>query len=192
MKHYALAILAALAVCSCASEPQYLPEWQEGWLDIHHISTGRGNSALIIMPDGTNLLVDCGDNAISKAEEHNEVLPILPDDSKHPAEWIMDYFKHFAPQSVNNTSLDYAMITHYHNDHMGGVDEPFAVQTDSLPFLLNGITELGVLMPISTLINRSDLDNPIMPENYKTYIKEWREPRGLRTESHNHTAISPP
>ncbi|MEP6494314.1 MAG: hypothetical protein ABJF01_16645 [bacterium] len=29
-------------------------------MDIHQISTGRGNSALFIFPDGTTLLVDAG------------------------------------------------------------------------------------------------------------------------------------
>ena len=34
--------------------------WQPGFLDIHHISTGRGNSILTIAPDGTSLMVDAG------------------------------------------------------------------------------------------------------------------------------------
>jgi hypothetical protein len=37
-----------------------LSAWTPGTLDIHQIATGRGNSALIIMPDGTTLLVDAG------------------------------------------------------------------------------------------------------------------------------------
>ena len=32
--------------------------WSEGYLDIHTISTGRGECILIIMPDGTSLVVD--------------------------------------------------------------------------------------------------------------------------------------
>lgn len=31
---------------------EYLPEWQAGYLDIHQISTGRGNAAYLIFPDG--------------------------------------------------------------------------------------------------------------------------------------------
>ena len=30
---------------------EYLPEWQAGYLDIHQISTGRGNAAYLIFPD---------------------------------------------------------------------------------------------------------------------------------------------
>src|ERR1041384_5179334 len=37
-----------------------LPAWSRGMLDIHQISTGRGNSALFIFPDGTTMLVDAG------------------------------------------------------------------------------------------------------------------------------------
>ena len=39
---------------------EYLPEWQAGYLDIHQISTGRGNAAYLIFPDGTTMLLDAG------------------------------------------------------------------------------------------------------------------------------------
>ena len=35
-----------------------LPLWTEGCLDIHHINTGRGESAFYILPDGTTMLID--------------------------------------------------------------------------------------------------------------------------------------
>ena len=34
--------------------------WRKGMLDIHHISTGRGNSVLAICPDGTSVMIDAG------------------------------------------------------------------------------------------------------------------------------------
>jgi hypothetical protein len=37
-----------------------LAPWQPGFLDTHHINTGRGNSTLMVMPDGTSLLIDAG------------------------------------------------------------------------------------------------------------------------------------
>ena len=40
---------------------EYLPEWQAGYLDIHQVSTGRGNAAYLIFPDGTTMLLDAGD-----------------------------------------------------------------------------------------------------------------------------------
>jgi hypothetical protein len=30
--------------------------WKEGYLDIHQISTGRGNAAFMILPDGTTMV----------------------------------------------------------------------------------------------------------------------------------------
>lgn len=38
-----------------------LPAWQSGYLDIHHINTGRGNAAFFVFPDGINVLVDAGE-----------------------------------------------------------------------------------------------------------------------------------
>jgi len=58
-----LFILAALAMApglAAQSTGEPLPQWTPGTLDIHQISTGRGNAALFILPDGTTLLVDAG------------------------------------------------------------------------------------------------------------------------------------
>ena len=35
--------------------------WMEGYLDLHHINTGRGDVAYYIFPDGTTLLFDAGE-----------------------------------------------------------------------------------------------------------------------------------
>ena len=35
-----------------------LPAWSEGYLDIHTISTGRGECLFLILPDGTSIVVD--------------------------------------------------------------------------------------------------------------------------------------
>jgi len=47
-----------LLVCACAAQTlpyaiigAPLPAWTPGTLDIHHISTGRGNSTLFVLPD---------------------------------------------------------------------------------------------------------------------------------------------
>ena len=72
--------LTAAAFSVCAQAQEYLPEWQEGYLDIHTIATGRGDAALIVMPDGTTMMIDAGDNAKAKDTQH-------PDASKMPGEW---------------------------------------------------------------------------------------------------------
>src|ERR1700734_541540 len=91
-----------------------LPAWAPGMLDIHQISTGRGNAALFILPDGTTLLVDAGaaGSGLPETDQH-------PDGSRSPGDWIARYIQRHLP--AGSTSLDYAMITHFHADHMGQV-----------------------------------------------------------------------
>jgi hypothetical protein len=59
-RRFMLAMLAAqfaLPRAVAAPQPARLPPWTPGQLDIHHIATGRGNATLVIMPDGTSLLL---------------------------------------------------------------------------------------------------------------------------------------
>ena len=59
-----LSLLCTGLVCGCKSGAgsfrtgSTLPMWQEGWLDIHAINTGRGESFWFILPDGTTMLLD--------------------------------------------------------------------------------------------------------------------------------------
>ena len=39
---------------------QVLPAWKPGVLEIHQIATNRGNSALLLLPDGTTMMIDAG------------------------------------------------------------------------------------------------------------------------------------
>lgn len=102
------------AAMAYGQNPEYLPEWKEGYLDIHTIATGRGDAALIIMPDGTTMMIDAGDNAKAKDTQH-------PDATKKPGEWQAIYIKHFLKQLPDKENLDYAMVTHLHNDHIGTI-----------------------------------------------------------------------
>ena len=38
-----------------------LPAWSPGFLDIHAINSGRGECTLVIMPDGTSMMIDAGE-----------------------------------------------------------------------------------------------------------------------------------
>ena len=98
-----------------------LPRWEEGFLDIHTIATGRGDACLIIMPDGTTMMIDAGDNGKAKDKQH-------PDGSMKPGEWQARYMKHFMEGLPGGGSLDYAMVTHLHDDHIGSVRDTFAGQ----------------------------------------------------------------
>lgn len=141
-----LLFLATLLTAAMAygQNPEYLPEWKEGYLDIHTIATGRGDAALVIMPDGTTLMIDAGDNAKKGDTQH-------PDATKLPSEWQAIYMKHFMSQLPDKDNLDYAMITHFHNDHMGTVK-------DMIPgnhgYGLSGITLVGERIHFNKLVDR--------------------------------------
>jgi beta-lactamase superfamily II metal-dependent hydrolase len=79
---------------------QPLVRWAAGTLDIHQIATGQGNSAFVVMPDGTTLLVDAGGTAAGIARYVDHVLP-----------------------SGATRRLDYVVITHFHGDHIGAIAE---------------------------------------------------------------------
>src|SRR5438309_9679887 len=84
-----------------------LAAWSRGMLDIHQISTGRGNSALFIFPDGTTMLVDAGaaGDGVTMAEAEPR-----PDASRAPGGWIVHYIERaMAPAHAH---LDYAVLTH--------------------------------------------------------------------------------
>ncbi len=139
-----------------------LPKWEEGFLDIHFISTGRGSAAFYIFPDGTSLIIDVGD--LPQNDTLRRAKPV-PNKNKTSAEWIADYIYQFHPLKKEAT-LDYALITHYHDDHFGHFDN--TVETHPVGnYKLSGITELGSIIPIKTLLDRGfdwplDLKNPVV------------------------------
>lgn len=146
-------LLMFFATFSCfAQKPgESMPEWKEGILDIHHINTGRGNSSFVRMPDGTTLLIDAGELSPLDARTFTpRNAALVPDSSRKPYEWIVDYIKQAAPGILH---LDYAMITHYHDDHFGAW-YPSAPRSSSGKFIRTGITGVGDILPVKTLFDR--------------------------------------
>lgn len=130
-----------------------LPTWQAGFMDIHHISTGRGNCAYLIFPDGTTMLIDAGDVSDTHPRTTSpRNTSRKPNAARSVGAWIADYIRQFAPAG-RPPVLDYAMITHYHDDHFGELDDtrPTAVNG---AYKLTGIMEVGDQIPIRTLIDR--------------------------------------
>lgn len=149
MKKIVTLLLTVMVFGEIYGQSNTLPKWEKGFLDLHFISTGRGSAAFYILPDGTTMLVDAGDLPQTDVERRS---PAVPNDGKTPAQWIADYIYQFHPEG-KKAKLDYAFITHYHDDHFGHFDNSVKEFTEG-GYRLSGITELGTLIPIKMLIDR--------------------------------------
>jgi len=156
--------------------------WRRGYLDLYHISTGRGNSVLAILPDGTSLMVDAG--AVKGGDPAQG--PARPDGSRRPGEWIGRYALHHL-RPAPRQELDYLVLTHFHGDHMGDLlpDSPVA---SAGGYRLTGVMDVAEFLPVSTLIDRGypsyDYPAPLALDNQRNYINfvRSRERRGLKVE----------
>jgi beta-lactamase superfamily II metal-dependent hydrolase len=122
-----------------------LAPWQAGFLDIHHIHTGRGNSTLVIAPDGTSLLVDAG----ASSTEGAAMDEARPSGELRPGEWIARYAARQL-RATGRPGLDYALMTHLHGDHVGDVSAK-SPQSKNGSYKLTGISDLVEAMPAGSL-----------------------------------------
>lgn len=175
---------AAAGVDVAAGEP--LPPWRKGQLDIHQINTGMGDSALFVLPDGTSLLLDAGAVQGRKRAFMYDAPP-RPDGSRRAGEWIVHYIRRVHPDGAAAV-LDYAMITHFHADHMGTLT-PDAPRSAAGGYQLTGITDVGDQIPIRQLLDRATPDyqfpqpliDPMM-SNYREFQRWQSEHKGLRVQ----------
>ena len=162
-----------------------LPEWTEGFMDIHHINTGRGNATFFVLPDGTTLLVDAGAlDPTSPRVLSARNTPASPGPERQAGEWIARYISKFMTMSKLTPKLDYAQITHFHDDHFG-TPYPGAKKSDGGDFVLTGITEVAAFLPIQKMIDRAwpdynypkAVDHPDV-NNYLNFVKWQSKNRG--------------
>ena len=129
---------------------QTLPLWSEGELDIHTISTGRGECLFFVMPDGTTMVVDAGEFS-RETSEYKNVLQ-RPNASVRPTKIFADYIYHFMPKG--KYSVDYFHLSHFHMDHMGNLEKEY-VKDETGTYTLAGVTALYHLMPFNEVIDRA-------------------------------------
>ena len=146
-----------------------LPPWQAGLLDLHHINTGRGNATLVVMPDGTSLLIDAGAVGTAGAA----VCAAKPDATRRPGEWIARYVARQL-KATGREGLDYVLITHLHGDHVGDVTEANPAAADG-SYRLTGISDVAAAVKIGKLMDRGfpEYARPV-PANYpaaQNYVK---------------------
>ncbi|WP_229312264.1 ComEC/Rec2 family competence protein [Larkinella punicea] len=167
---------------------QPLPVWQEGYLDIHQINTGRGNSAFLILPDGTTALIDAGELDLTDPRTTSpRNTPARPNADRHAGEWIARYARK-AQSFRSDPAIDYAIMTHFHDDHMGAPSS--ASKKSAGGYLLTGVTEVGEHIPIRTLIDRGwpDYNYPRSFEqdplvtNYRKFLSWQMQNKALKVE----------
>ena len=86
--------------------------WKPGELDIHFIQTGCGEQSFFIFPDGTTMLLDCGDMYRPQYLQH---VPRQPSAERLGGEWVSRYVQRL----ITERTIDYFVLTHWHSDHCG-------------------------------------------------------------------------
>ena len=179
-------LLLSFAAHSQATVPEVgkpLPAWSEGELDIHHINTGRGDALFFILPDGTTMMEDFSGKT---AEKPPFSLPTKPDASRPPGEWVARYVQRALPKGAKG--IDYALISHFHGDHMGAIVED-SPQAKNGAYKLSGITEFAEHLPIARVLDRGwpdyaypePLSNATV-DNYRRFLAWQIASRKLRVE----------
>lgn len=161
-----------------------LEPWTPGSLEIHHISTGRGNVAFLLCPDGTTLLIDAGAQYPSGDALHSEKFLISPkpDGTRRPGQWIARYIERRLVHRQKK-EVDCFILTHLHTDHMGGLPEhPKDWQRSSSgKYVLTGVMDVHEHIPIKRILDRAypkysypvPLDDPNQL-NYRAFIQEFQ------------------
>ncbi len=150
---HAVAILLWAGLAWAQKPGEALPPWTPGTLDLHQIHTGRGNALLMKLPNGQTVLVDAGEVPDGPALELG---PRRPNASRSAGEWIAEYVKRHTPR------LDYLVLTHYHDDHFGGIEA------------------VAKALPIGKLLDRGDDPAPPPYPSVKPFLRwraEYRSPR---------------
>ena len=155
--------------------------WIQGYLDLHHINTGRGSAAYYVFPDGTTLLFDAGEQDPTNERTRSARNSIIrPNDSKRAYEWVANYIRQVAPVD-RKPVLNYAILSHFHEDHMGSWYEN-APRSSNGNYVLTGITGIAELFTIETLLDRGypsykipfDMKSPAFEERVKNNPPAYR------------------
>lgn len=179
-----LLLLSLLGACQLQEDTDIFPAWQKGELEIHQIYTGRGESSFLIFPDGTTMLIDAGDY---DPKDYPQMSELLPDTSRRAGEWIARYVQRVNPHKAR---VDYLMISHFHSDHIGDVQNVAPRTIGRHPdYILTGIAETGESLQFGTVFDRGYPDYayplPIQDkdvDNYRAFVQWQKEQYGTRQE----------
>lgn len=88
--------------------------WKKGHYQIHFIYSGRSESMLHIFPDGTVMLLDCGDSMRFYGTKQEVPLPCDP--KIRAGEFVARYVIEHSPKGEQ---VDIFHLSHLHEDHLG-------------------------------------------------------------------------
>jgi len=176
-----------------------LPSWQKGEMDIHFINTTMGECAFIIMPDGTQLLIDAASSRVktnSNSNTTNTGLRSRWDPTKTSTRGAQIIGAHINKCMVwtGNNKIDYAVLTHFDNDHIGGYDTDLPVSPNSSTYRQNGMAEILDNFTVGKLMDRGYPEynypfnmvtlpsNAPCVNNYVTAVKWHVANKGLQAE----------
>ncbi|MCQ2391974.1 MAG: hypothetical protein MJ240_11175 [Kiritimatiellae bacterium] len=133
--------------------------WRPGHYQVHFIYTGRGEAMLHIFPDGTTMMVDCGDSM--RFQGTPQEVPLLPDCSRRSGEWAARYVARVNPRG---SQVDYFHLSHYHEDHGGG--ERYhggVIASETGNFHLCGLADAARFLTFGKLVDRASptFDDPL-------------------------------
>ena len=162
--------------------------WKKGQLQVHFIYTGVAESMFFIFPDGTTMLLDCGDHDALKRGEL--AVPLLPNPNRHAGEWIARYVQRVNP---GGNDVDYMMLSHYHSDHAGRHDFYAAKDMrDGEPYYLSGFAQAAEYLRFGKAFDRAypDYTDPIPLNNdignsylqMKRFYEYQEKHRGMKVE----------
>jgi len=143
-----------------------LPPWKPGEFQVHFIYTGVAESMFWILPDGTTMLLDCGDHMAWVRGK--KAIWILPDGKRNAGEWIARYVARVNP---NKTDVDYMMLSHHHSDH-GGCESWGAGMREwnGQKIRVSGFMQAADTLKFGTAFDRGwpDFNDPIQDERCDT------------------------
>ncbi len=128
-----LAVLLLITSVGCSSENK--GHYSSSCLTVYFFDVGQADSSLLIFPDGTVMLIDAG--------------------NRNDGALIADQLR-----SLGIKTIDYFVLTHPHEDHIGGADDIFnmlKISTVCLPLIDEEfLPETGVLTTLLDCIEEEE------------------------------------
>ena len=159
---------------------EVLPAWEEGVMDIHFINSTTGESVFVIMPDGTQLLIDAASSTVatnSNSNTTNTGIRSRWDPTKtntRGSQIIADYIRKCMEWTGNN-QIDYFVTTHYDNDHIGGYTTSLPFSKNSETYRIIGAAEILDEFQVGKFMDRGypDYNYPHATKHYKDNVQNY-------------------